>query len=185
MRLNAKERTGNAPEKKAACVKFHSSRNVHVTCRASDRVSSEFDAQRSWHEQQMSAIDVATPVIGLRTVMYHSMRTINARVNPINRKFSWTSSIVTRISPKHTAPDGIRTLESGSVGIVYRTLSRNSSRSENTRTSSLRRLSMDSANIASSLLKRVSGGRIRMPQRAFTVLRRSNHRRANTVTDTW
>ena len=39
-----------------------------------------------------------------------------------------------------------------------------------TRTSSLRRLSMDSANIASSLLKRVSGGRIRMPQRAFTVL---------------
>lgn len=166
-------------------MKFHGSRNGHVTCRASDRVSSEFDAQRSWHEQPTSVINVATLVIGLRTVMYHSMHTINERVKPIRRKFSWTSSIATRISPKVTAPDGTRALGRGSVGIVYRTLSRNSSRSENTRTSSLRRLSMDSANIASSLLKRVSGGRIRMPQRAFTVLRRSNHRRASTVTDTW
>jgi hypothetical protein len=166
-------------------VKFHGSRNVHVTCRASDRVSSEFDAQRSWHEQPTSVINVATLVIGLRTVIYHSMPTINALVKPIRRKFSWTCHINSRKSPNHTAPGGTRTLESGSVGIVYRTLSRNSSRSENTRTSSLRRLSMDSANIASFLLKRVSGGRIRMPRRAFTVLRRSNHRRVNTATSSW
>jgi hypothetical protein len=170
-------------EKKTACVKFHGSRNVHVTCRASDRVSSEFDAQRSWHEQQMSVINVATLVIGQRTV--NSIITINARAKPIRRKFSWTSSIVTRKSPNHTARDGTRTLENGSVGIVYRTLSRNSSRSEHTRTSSLRRLSMDFANFASSLLKRVSGGRIRMPRRAFTAPQKSNHRRASTVSDTW
>ena len=81
-------------------MKFHGSRNGHVTCRASDRVSSEFDAQRSWHEQPISVINVATLVIGLRTVMYHSMHTINERVKPIRRKFSWTSSIATRISPK-------------------------------------------------------------------------------------
>ena len=165
-------------------MKFHGSRNVHVTCRASDRVSSEFDAQR-WHEQPTSVINVATPVIGQRTVIYHSTPTINARVKPINRKFFWTWHTKSKISPKHTAPDGIRTLESGSFGIVYRTLSRNSSRSENTRTSSLRRLSMASANIASSLLKRVCGGRIRMPQRAFTAPQKSDRRRASTVTDTW